>query len=172
MFRPLCWAIIRSQDILGGETTVWVIKYILWPEDGPAQGPKRVVSLYSVIHCVLSPLYVSCDLRMAQHKGRNMSSVYTVWYTVQFLLFIYPVTWGWPSARAETCRQSIQCDTLYTSSSLYILWPEDGPAQGPKHVVSLIIKVTTYRQLCFDLLNILLSFAYINTKGTMQLKTD
>jgi len=27
-------------------------------------------------------------------------------------------------------------------SSLYILWPEDGPAEGPKHVVSLIIKKT------------------------------
>jgi len=26
-------------------------------------------------------------------------------YTVQFLLLIYPVTWRWPSRRAETCRQ-------------------------------------------------------------------
>ena len=38
-------------------------------------------------------------------------------------------------------------------SSLYIFWPEYGPAQRPKHVFILIIKKTKYRQLCFDLLN-------------------
>ena len=27
--------------------------------------------------------------------------------------------------------------TLYSLLNLYILWPEYGPVQGPKHVVSL-----------------------------------
>ena len=36
---------------------------------------------------------------------------------------------------------------LYSFSSLYVSWPEDGP-QWPKHVVSLIKQIK--RQLCFD----------------------
>ena len=60
-----------------------------------------------------------------------------------------------------------------------ILWTEDGPVQGPKHAVSLIIKKTKYRQLCFDLLNFLPSFTrkcawmhsdvQIRTKRELQL---
>ena len=41
---------------------------------------------------------------------------------------------------------------------------QDGPAQGPKQVVSLIIKKTKYRPLYFDLLNFLPSFTYIHTR--------
>ena len=35
------------------------------------------------------------------------------------------------------------------SPQLYILWPEDGLVQRPKHVVSWY-KVNNIRQLCFD----------------------
>jgi hypothetical protein len=52
-------------------------------------------------------------------------------------------------------------------SSLYNLWSEDGPAQGPKHVVSLRI-TTTFRKLCFDLLNALLSYAHQSTRYILQ----
>jgi hypothetical protein len=54
-------------------------------------------------------------------------------------------------------------------SSLYILWHEDSPAQGPKHVASLIIKITTYRQLWT---NILPSFAYIKQRGWCNSKLE
>ena len=53
---------------------------------------------------------------------------------------------------------------------IYILWPEDGPAQGPKHVFSLIIKKTNYRRLCYDLLIFLPSVTYINTVGVIHIK--
>jgi len=38
---------------------------------------------------------------------------------------------------------------IVQSPQLYILWPEDGPVEMPKHVVSLT-KDNNTRQLCFD----------------------
>ena len=48
---------------------------------------------------------------------------------------------------------------------LIYLWPEDGSAQWPKHVVSPIIKKTKYSQLCFDLLN---SFPLLHAESKVR----
>ena len=58
---------------------------------------------------------------------------------------------------------------LYSFSPLYILWREDGLAKRPKHVVSLIIKLTHINGWLW-LTKILLSFAYLNTTGMMHLE--
>ena len=46
-----------------------------------------------------------------------------------------------------------------TGIQLYILWPEDGPVEGPKHVVSLN-KINNIRYLCFDTEELLLICKY------------
>jgi hypothetical protein len=53
MFRPLHWAIIRSQNV---SYTVWSpSRHVLRPDDSPVQGPKHVVLLIKY-----TSLFISC----------------------------------------------------------------------------------------------------------------
>jgi hypothetical protein len=108
MFRPLYWAIIRSQCV--SEETIQCSIYIatlyslLWntlrPDDGPVQGPKHVIS------CVLTLLPASSLLEIlrrstVQRKTWRLTKVEHLFLDEAWLYYLNTRSHLYPSAHVN-----------------------------------------------------------------------